>query len=236
MRALLLAVAIGLLASEASAQRSFTRSRDWVIPHVREVEVEWRSFADTRAGQHLGQLELAYGFTRNFALEVGVEFEQREEQEADVESANLEARLSLGEFAFDEWLPALNVEYEHPNQTDAFDGIEARFVLSRYREDGRDLTLNFVVEREVEGDEETELAMTGGFLMPFCQRDETARWYGIPRFGLEAVWGIDERTFGLGPLVAYRAGEHVNLLASYTFAFGDPGEVDVLAFILELEF
>jgi hypothetical protein len=126
---------------DRSHEREFTQSRDWHLPAEGEHELELRTFFDTSHGDYRGQLEYEYGVTSHFAFEPGLEFEEDEDGHFDVSAAEIELRFNFGEFRRDTWLPAFNVEYEHPFESEEADALGLQAVLSRYGESD-DFTFN----------------------------------------------------------------------------------------------
>jgi hypothetical protein len=230
-----------LLAGPALAhEREFTLSRDWFLPYQGESEIESRTFVDTTHGEWLQEFEYEYGVTDWFAVEPGVEIaEKPDSSEIEVEAVDLELRFHFMQFEYGKILPALNVEYEHPSESEEPDRGELKFILSMYNKDGQDISVNFNAGRELEKEKESESELTYGYVRPLREVDasETAYFRSEPRFGVEGIHDFHEGFDRLGPLVIYRPMTHLNLLASYTFALDDRGEnFDEFRFIAEWEF
>jgi hypothetical protein len=234
---LLLAVA-GLAPATFAHEREFTLSRDWFIPYPGELELELRNFFDTSNGEYAAQFEVEIGITKHFAIEPGIEIAENEEGDYEVEGSELELRFNFGEFAYDKWLPALNVEYEHPSESDEADKAEVKLVASRYGENGRDISVNLNFGKELEDEKESESELTFGYVMPFHEGvEDTAGWHYGPRAGIEALQDFEEGHTRVGPLFIYRPTEHWNFLASYTFGVNERDEnPDILEIIVEWEF
>jgi hypothetical protein len=229
----LLVVLLALLAASLSAhEREFTQSRDWHLPYAGEHEFELRSFFDTTRGHYRGQLEYEYGVTDHFAIEPGFEVRENAAGEYEVEGADLELRFNLGEYRQGAWLPAFNLEYEHPFEDEEASKLELKSVLSRYGERD-DLTINLNYGRELEGERESESELTAGWSHDFFRGEGGARW----KAGLELVQDFEAHLLRAGPLVAWRASPHLHFLASYLGALDERGEdnFDELAVILEWE-
>lgn len=223
-----------LCARLCSHEREFTQSRDWHLPFSGEHEFELRSFFDTTHGDFRGQIEYEYGVTRHFAFEPGLEIEENEDGKVEVEGAEIELRFNFGEYRQGAWLPALNVEYEHPFEDEEASKVVLKGVLSRYGERD-DLTLNLNVGRELEDERETESELTAGWVRDLGLATEDGRW--LWRLGLEVVDDFEEHHLRAGPLVNLRANRHLHFLASYLPAIDDRGEgnFDELAIIVEIE-
>ena len=233
--------AVFLLSAPAFAhEREFTLSRDWFLPYKGESEIESRTFVDTTHGQWLQEFEYEYGITDWFAIEPGIGIaEKHDSSEIEIEEADVELRFHFLEFEYGKILPALNVEYEHPSESDEPDRGELKFIFSMYNKDGQDFALNFNAGRELEKEKHGESEMTLGYVRPFHEVDasETAYFRSEPRFGAEAVHDFHEGFDRLGPLFVYRPTTHLNLLTSYVFALDDRGEnSDEFRFIAEWEF
>lgn len=225
--------------SALAHERQYTRSRDWFIPYPGEVELEARNFVDTTHGSYVGQYEVEIGIFEHFAIEPGVELRENDEGKYELEAAEMELRFNFGEFSYGSILPALNVEYEHPFESDDESSrLLGRFILSRYDRSGKDVSVNFNLGQELEDEQETSYELTAGYVMPFSEEGEgEAGWREVPRFGFEAIENFTTHHAQLGPLFVYRASEHLNLLAGYQFAINDRGEnPDQLAILLEWEF
>jgi len=231
-----------LLASPALAhEREFTLSRDWFLPYKGESEIESRTFVDTSHGEWLQEFEYEYGVTDWFAVEPGIEIAEKPgSSEIEVEGVDLELRFHFGTFDYGKVLPALNVEYEHPSESDEADRGELKFILSMYGQDGQDFALNFNAGKELELEKESESEITFGYVRPFREVDATSTAYfrSEPRWGAEAIHDFHEGHNALGPLFIYRPMKNLNLLGSYVFALNerDEGNGDQLRIIAEWEF
>jgi hypothetical protein len=230
-----------LLASPALAhEREFTLSRDWFLPYQGEMEMESRTFIDTTHGDWLQEFEFEYGVTDWFAIEPGIGINQgSDSNDLRVDEYDVELRFHFLQFEYGKILPALNVEYEHPSDSEEADTGTLKFILSRYGQDGQDLALNFNVARELEKEREHNDELTLGYVRPFHEVDasETAYFRSEPRFGLEGVHNFHDGHDQLGPLFIYRPTTHLNLLTSYVFALDDRGEnSDEFRLIAEWEF
>ena len=227
-----------LCAQPAEAhEREFTRSRDWHLPFQGEHEFELRTFFDTTHGDFLGQLEYEYGVTRHFAIEPGIEVRENDEDEYEIEAAELELRFNFGEYRQGAWLPAFNLEYEHPFESDEADAIELKSVLSRYGERD-DFTVNLNFGKEIEGEHEDESELTAGWVRKLTDSASLGEeGSGMWRAGLELVQDFEEHHLRAGPLVSWHASAHLNLLTSYLPAIDERGDgnSDELTVIVEWE-
>ena len=225
-------------------EREFTQSRDWFLPYRGESEMEVRNFFDTTHGQYSGQFEYEYGITDWFAIEPGIEWEEKEDKnEVEVEAAEIELRFHAGEFGYDKLLPALNLEYEQllENEEDEQSEFEVKTVISRYGQGGHDFSINYNFGSTVSGETEWESELTAGFIMPFEKEAQpSGGWHEGPRFGVEFVEDFEEHDARVGPLAVYRtqAGSHWNFLASYMLGINDRdgSNFDELTLIVEFEF
>lgn len=237
----LVPVPLGLLllvSTIRAHEREFTRSRDWHLPYAGEHELELRSYFDTTHGRFRGQLEYEYGVTRHFAIEPGLEIAENADGDHEIEGAGLELRFSFGDWRPSAWLPALDVEYEHPFEDEEADRVALKGILSRYGVHD-DLTVNLNYERELEGERADGFAVTAGWLHRFDETVGESRH--APRLGLELTEDLENHHLRAGPLVTWRANRHWNLLASYLVAVDDRGDggpdetSDELTVILEWE-
>jgi len=235
------AASLSVLASVASAhEREYTLSRDWFLPYKGESEVESRTFWDTRHNDITQQFEYEYGVTDWFAIEPGLEIREKEDGgEYEIEDFELEFRFHFWQFAYDRFLPAMNVEFEFPSEGDEANRGELKFIVARYGEDGQDFAVNFNAGRELESGGEGESEATFGYVRPFGGPDATpsAGWHKEPRFGVEAIHSFHDHFDGAGPLVVYRGTSHLNILTAYVFGLNEREENgDELRLILEWEF
>jgi hypothetical protein len=243
-----LAVAAFAVSGASAHEREFTLSRDWFLPYQGEFEVETRNFFDTGHGIYSGELEFEWGITKHFAIEPGIAYREKDDEnnEFEMEAASLELRFNFGDFAYDKFLSALNLEYEHPFHEDEDPKhAEAKFIVARYGKNGVDFVANVNVGRELNMDKEWEEEITLGGVMPLKRLGEElgedlggAGWRQVPRIGLELIEDLKEHNTGIGPLFVYRATSHLNFLASYVFGIDDRDEdnADVLTIIAEWEF
>lgn len=234
--------AAALLPSTARAhEREYTLSRDWFLPYQGEHELESRTFWNTHTGDFTQVIELEYGVTEWFAIEPGIEFVHNDKEELEAEGLEIEFRFHWLEFAYEKFLPALNIELEQPLEDK--DGEETRGelkgVLSWYGEDGHDFTFNLNVGTTLTGDRENESEATFGYVQPLEELadDEPAGWHRHPRIGFEGIYDFEEDHLGLGPLFVYRGTEHLNMLVAYIFGIDERDENhDELRLIFEWEF
>jgi hypothetical protein len=236
-----LAVSATLLLASPLAlahEREFTLSRDWFLPMQGESEVESRTFFDTTHGITTQEFEYEYGVTDWFGIEPGIEFTNADGN-FELDGADLELRFHFGTFAYDKFLPALNVEYEHPKNNDEPDHGELKFIVSRYGQDGQDYTVNLNGGKELTSGGQNDSEITFGYVRPFHDVDASSSAYfrSEPRWGVEAEHDFHEDFNRVGPLFVFRGTEHLNMLASYVFALNERGDnVDQLSLILEWEF
>jgi hypothetical protein len=246
-----LALAAGLLLARGAQahERDFTLSRDWHLPYRGEMEVESRSFFDVRDHDFTEQLEFEYGVTEHFAIEPGLEFKKRPGDRFETEAFEVELRFNAFEFAFDRFLPALNVEWEHPledeepaggEEEEEGDRLELKAIVSYYWKSGADFSVNLNYGRALEKGVEDESELTAGYTRPIDW--VPASWRAnLASFkaGAELVQELKgEHHLGAGPLLSYRFNAHFHFLATYVVALNhrDDENHDELRFIVEWEF
>ena len=226
--------------SALAHEREYTLSRDWFLPYKGEHEIESRTFINTSHGEWVQEFEYEYGVTDWFAVEPGIEIKEKpDSNDIEIEAVELELRFHFLEFSYDKILPALNVEYEHPSESDEVDSGELKFIFARYGEDGQDFAVNLNFGMELEDEHDGESEITFGYVRPLGgpNKSPEAGWHKEPRIGVEAIHDWDIGSNGLGPLVVYRGTEHLNLLVSYIFALDHVDETgDELRVIAEFEF
>lgn len=198
-------------------ERDFTLLRDWMLPYAGEREIEYRMTHAPNLDFWAHDVEFEYGVNKHFAIEPGVGFVQEDGGKLHVDGYDMEFRFSFGEFKKNVFLPALNVEIEHPVDDAEDDHAELKFIASRYGDDGSDLSINLNVGWALGGARERESELAIGYMRP-AKPGESRMEPGMMKYGLEFLEGLEEHHAVLGPTIAYRVNEHLHMLG--TFAFG----------------
>jgi hypothetical protein len=231
------ALVLAAAGSAAAHERDFTLSRDWHLPYPGEFEVESRSFWGTHSHDFTQMFELEYGISKHFAIEPGVSFVKVDGDSVDYDAFDTELRFNLFDFELGKILPALNVEYEHPDSSEEPDMGELKLILTRYDVDGQDLTVNFNVGQELENGGKTENEITAGYVHGIGPIGEGGPQPGEVKAGVEFIHQFDDVHTGLGPLVTYKVSEHLHVLGAFVVALNDrPDNEDQVRVIVEWEF
>lgn len=221
-------------ASKASAhERDFTLLRDWFLPYKYEREIEYRMTNLPHGKFTAHEFEFEYGITDHFAIEPGIEFVKEDEDKLHVDGYDVELRFNFGDFEPNKFLPALNVEFEHPVDEEEDDHVEFKFIASRYDAQGNDLTVNLNIGWATEHRREQESEFALGFMHPAkpgMQRREPGFKYGF-----EFAEDLVEHHAVLGPTLAWRSSEHFHLIGTFAFGLNDKDD-DTLKLIAEWEF
>ena len=250
-RATLIAAVASVGSTARAHERDFAFSRDWHLPYKGEFEVESRTFWKDRHNDLLQQFEAEYGIADHFAIEPGLALKRENADEFKVESADLELRFNFREFGYGKLLPGFNLEYERRIEDENGAGganaeeepkndVELKSLVSWYSEAGDDLTLNLNLGRGFggEGESEWETELTAGWVRPFDLFGGTPGGKHEFKAGVELVRQmIQEHGLGVGPVITWRATEHLHLVATALIALRERDEnSDEFRLILEWEF
>lgn len=223
-----------LSAGRASAhERDFTLLRDWYLPYQYEREIEYRMTHMPNADFTSHELEFEYGINPHFAIEPGIEFVKEGNDKFHVDGYDVELRFNFGDFKPNVFLPAVNLEYEHPVDDAEDDHVELKLITSRYDSAGNDFSINLNVGWATEHRRERESEIALGYLHP-SKPGMGHREPGL-KYGLEFSEGLEEHNAVLGPTIGYRASEHFHILGTYAFGLNHK-EDDTLRLIAEWEF
>lgn len=222
--ALVLTSAVFLPKPAQAHERDFTLLRDWYLPYKGEREIEYR-YSHIKGGDfNAHELEFEYGINSHFAIEPGVEFVKEDGGKLHVDGYDIELRFNFGDYKPNVFLPALNLEYEHPVDAAEEDHAEIKLIGSMYDDYGNDFSINVNVGWSLEGNHERESEFFLGYMHPSRARmgHRGEGW----KYGLEFGQGLEDgdKHPVLGPTVGYRVSESLHFLA--TFAFGLDDEND----------
>lgn len=220
-------IGIGGLAPRAQAHhRDFTFLRDWFLPYAGEKELEYRLFhmGDGRVFEH--EFEFEYGVSDHFAIEPGFVLRSEDGENLHFEATGIELRFSFGTYKPDTWLPAVNVEVEHPAEDGEPDRAEVKFIGSYYTRRGDNFTVNLNVGQELGGERDKESELLVGWMHDIGRHNAPSEHgYNLGvRAGIEAMHSFTEHHDGIGPTLVYRESEHFNLLATAMIATNHPHE------------
>jgi hypothetical protein len=219
--------------------RDFVFLRDWYLPFAGENEIEYRLTHNNRNNEFVHEVEFEHGITDHFAIEPGIEWHQEDGEKFHLDGMDVELRFNFMEAKMNTILPALNVEYEHPFDTEEPDHGELKFILSYFTPKGEDFSFNFNVGQELSKDKAKESEVLFGYVRPLQKLEKSQhRGYKIGlRGGFEARYDFQEHFFNIGPTVAFETDEHFNIIAHYFFGANDRhNNTDGFRMIIEWEF
>jgi hypothetical protein len=229
-----------MLAVPASAHhRDFTFLRDWFLPYKGEMEVESRTFWSPRTGELEQQFEFEYGITDNFAFEPGIAFHRDPGDKLHLDGLDAELRFRFGTYGVNKFLPAMNVEFEHPVDTEEPDHGEIKLIGSYITPKGDDFTVNVNIGKNLKGDDtKTEGEWAVGYATSIGQYSKEAMGYNVGfRVGVEMIGDFQEHFYKLGPTLIYRRDKHFNVLATLALPLNMTSENHPeIRFIMEYEF
>lgn len=228
-------VGLGIAGQAQAHHRDFTFIRDWYLPYVGEKEIEARTTIEDRTKAVQQEFEFELGITKHFAIEPGVGFHEEPGEKTHLDEWDVELRFNFLDFAYNQVLPALNVEYENPIDTGEAKHGELKFIASLYTPKGENFSVNLNVGQELNHDKEKESEFLFGYSRPIGPvLDEEG--HGL-RGGFEYQQDLMEHHAWLGPVLSYRANSHLNAVATYMFRLNHRDEINnLLKFILEWEF
>jgi len=238
------AAVVGLFCSSVRSaeahHRDFVFLRDWYLPYANENEMEYRLTHNNRMNEFLHEVEFEHGITDHFAIEPGIEWHQQDAEKFHLDGMDVELRFNFGEAKMNAILPALNVDYEQPFDTEESDAARLKFILSYFTPAGEDFSLNLVGEQEMKNEKLKESEIDFGYVRPL-QKLVTEKHHGYKiglRGGFEARYNTGHsHFFNIGPTLAFEKDEHFNLIAHYFFGLNKRHEnTDGFRFIIEWEF
>ncbi len=201
--------------------------------------MEYRLTHNNRNNEFVHEFEFEHGITDHFAIEPGIEFHQQDAEKVHLDGFDIEARFNFGQAKVNQILPALNLEYEHPFDTEEADHGEIKFILSYFTPQGEDFSLNLNFGQELEKEKAKESEIQFGYVRPL-QKLVTEKNHGYKiglRGGFEARYDFQEHFFQIGPTVAFEKDEHFNVIAHYFFGVNERhSNTDGFRVIAEWEF
>jgi hypothetical protein len=213
---------------EWTTDRRWARVRSYVLPPW-QVEVE--SWMRARYGRHdegdryLFQEEIGIGLPHRFQLDVYLNFQDDMEQSLHFKETQLELRWALADWDC-LWLnPTLYAEYRIHDDPDESDAVEAKLLLSDDIAPRWVGGVNLVYERELSGEEEEVLGLTGAVSYSLIDQrlyvGAEAQW---ERATVEGARDEGEDTWYLGPSVSIRFNRRTHLDIAPLFGLNDASE------------
>jgi len=214
-------------------ERDFAFLRDWFLPYKFEREFEYR-YSHVKGGDfNAHELEFEYGINDHFAIEPGLEWVKEEGGKFHLDGWDTELRFNFGDFQSNKWLPAINLEYEHPIDKEESDHAELKMIGSMYDTYGNDFSVNLNVGWALEGNRAQESEILLGFMHP-TRPGMGHRGEGF-KYGFEFAEDLQEHHAVLGPTVTFRANEHMHIVTSFAFGLNSSDD-NTFKLIAEYEF
>jgi hypothetical protein len=188
-------------------QRDFPFTYSWLQAAKGEKEIAYHTRYRKRDRTWQHQLELEYGVSERFSIAPYIVFEEGEGRKLHYAEWKLETRYQLGEYKTNTVLPGLYLEYAKPNEGKG--EIEGKLILSHFDNRGRNLSFNYIVEREFEDDAETEQSYSFGYAVPYGRK-------GM-RLGAEFIHELNDGRSLLGPTIFVPFGSSTSFTAGYAF-------------------
>ncbi len=218
---------------EWTAHRRFATTRVYIQKDPGEIGIEqwWRSRTDDDVTKHLFIEEVEIGLPNRMQLDLYYDW-VHEDGETDSKDFAVELRWALADWGVIPLNPTLYGEYKWDLGAAGTDVYEFKLLL------GDDITpklhwgMNFVYEREIDGEKAQEFAITQGISYTIIDQVLSA---GIEMFfkyeNVEGERDNGEHKFNIGPSVQWRPTKntHIDLVA--TFGCTDDA-VDVETFVV----
>ena len=229
---------VGLAGRADAHHRDFTFLRDWFLPYAGENEIESRTSYIDSMRSFSQEFEYEYGVSEHFAIEPGIEFHQQTGEDLHLEGWDTELRFNFGEFAYNQILPALNVEYEDPSARGEPSRGELKFISSYFTPAGENYSVNFNIGQELSGPKEKESEVLFGYARGLGSARESSVGYQTGwRGGFESMFDFNEHFLAAGPVVIYRVEKDFNALATVMFPLNKTDQQHTaLKLIMEWEF
>lgn len=199
-----------LTAVPASAHRhDFPFTYDWhqAAPGEKEIEAHTTySKSDTSLEE---EVEFEYGISERFSIAPYAVFERGPGETLHYSGYQVEARYKLVPYKTNRILSGLYEEYAKPKDSGA--QLESRIVLSRFGNDGSDLSFNYVLVNDFTSDPTYEKTYSVGYAVPIGKTK-----YDI-RGGGEWIHNISDGRINLGPVLSLSTSDHTSITLGYAF-------------------
>lgn len=218
------------LCTPAQAHRhDFPFTYDWKQPAHGEQEFEAHTTYLKSDASFEEEVEYEYGVSKRFSIAPYVVFGRGRDESLHYTGFQLEARYQLTKYRTNRVLAGLYEEYAKPKDEAA--ALESRLILSRYDENGGDISFNYVVTNGFRADTDFEKTYSIGYARPFGRSKYDLRGGG------EWIHSLHDGRINAGPVLGLRISDHISLVAGYAFALnrraGNSGEFRM---ITEYEF
>jgi hypothetical protein len=218
---------------EWTAHRRFANTRVYIQKDPGEIGIEqwWRARTDDGTTKHKFSEEVEIGLPYRMQLDVYYDW-VHEGGETESEDLAVELRYALADWGVIPLNPTLYGEYKFDLGAAGTDVWEVKLLL------GDDITprlhwgMNFVYEREFDGEENVEMAVTQGISYTIIDQVLSA---GVEMFfKYENVKGQrhnGEHKFNIGPAIQWRPTKNTHLDLTATFGCTDDA-VDCETFVV----
>lgn len=200
----------GLGAGEARAhRRDFPFTYEWFQAARNEKELELHTRYRERDKTWTHQVELEYGTTDRIQNALYLVFEDGPGESLQYTEFKLQGRYQLGDYKPNDLLPGLYLEYIRPKH--GAGEIEAKLILSRYGTQGDNLSLNYIIEKELESGAEFENVYSVAYARTVGDQTRGTR------VGAEWVHNLSDDRINAGPVLGMRTGASTWFTTHYLF-------------------
>ncbi len=229
-----LALGVSLLgallgAAPARAHRhDFPSTYDWKQPSFGEKEIEAHTTylkSDTSLEE---EVEFEEGVTSRFSIAPYVVFGRGSDESLHYTGFQVEARYQLMPYQTNKVLSGLYEEFIQPK--DERSGLESRIVLSRYDQQGGDISFNYVLTNSFASDPNYRHTYSVGYVRPFGHTRYDFRG------GVEWIHDLSKKRINLGPVLGLMTSDNTSLVVGYAFALNRRDSNDEFRLIAEYEF
>lgn len=184
-------------------QRDFPFTYTWLQATRGEKEIAFHTRYRQRDRLWEHQVELEYGASDRFSIAPYLVFEQGDGRTLHFDAWKLETRYQLGSYRTNTLLPGLYLEYEKPNGEKG--EIEGKLILSHFDNRGRELSFNYIVNKELEAGADVEHTYSLGYAVPV----------GRARAGGELIHELTSGRLLLGPTLFTPLGAGSSMTLGY---------------------
>jgi hypothetical protein len=218
---------------EWTAHRRFATTRVYIQKEPGEIGIEqwWRTRTDDDVTKHLFIEEIEIGLPNRMQLDLYYNW-VHENGETDSKDFAVELRWALADWGVIPLNPTLYAEYKFDLGAAGTDVYELKLLLGESITPKLHWGMNLVYEREIDGEEAQEFAVTQGISYTIIDQVLSA---GLEMFfKYENVAGErdnGEHKFNIGPAIQWRPTKNTHLDLVATFGCTDDA-VDVETFVV----